>query len=333
VARSIDVTGVGNALVDALVRIEDDSVLDRLGVVRGRMKPCDHAEWERAYEAVRGDHHVEIQSGGSCANALATLGFLGATTRFCGQVGDDQMGALYRQRIEEACGEHAIRVTGEHATGKCLAVISGPDAERTMFTDLGAATLLPSLGDFDAVIRASKVLHLEGYLFLGEPMRSRAFEAMAIAETHGVEVSVDLSDPFVVATVRDLMWSVCAEHADIVFLNAEEAELLCGGTAEKALAALAEVCDTVALKLGAQGSIVSQGDRSWAIDPQRVRAVDTTGAGDGYAGAYLYGRLRGWDPGDAGRLASRVAAATVSQMGAVVRDRAHLADMVREVAP
>jgi sugar/nucleoside kinase (ribokinase family) len=333
VARTIDVAGLGNALVDALVRIDDDSVLDQLGVVRGRMKPCDHAEWERAYHLVRGNHHVEIQSGGSCANALATLGFLGATTRFCGQVGDDQMGALYRQRIEEACGTHAIRVTGEHATGKCLAVISGPDAERTMFTDLGAATLLPALGDFDAVIESSKMLHLEGYLFLGEPMLSRALEAIAIAEANGVEISIDLSDPFVVATVRDLMWSVCTEHADVVFLNAEEAKLLCGGSPEDALGALGEVCDTVALKLGAQGSIIAQGDRSWPIDPQRVRAVDTTGAGDAYAGAYLYGRLRGWEPGHAGRLASRVAAATVSQVGAVVRDRSHLADVVREVAP
>jgi sugar/nucleoside kinase (ribokinase family) len=333
VAASIEVAGLGNALVDALVRIDDDSLIDELGAVRGRMQPCDHAEWERAFRLVRDGHHVEIHSGGSCANTLATLGFLGATTRFCGQVGDDQMGALYRQRIEEACGGHAIRVTGAHATGKCLAVISGPDAERTMFTDLGAATALPALGDFDAVIRASKVLHLEGYLFLGEPMRSRAFEAMAIAEAHGVDVSVDLSDPFVVATVRDLMWSVCADHADVVFLNAEEATLLCGGTPETGLAVLSEVCDTVALKLGARGSIVSQGDRSWPIEPLRVRAVDTTGAGDAYAGGYLYGRLRGWEPGHAGRLASRVAAATVSQVGAVVRDRTRLATMVKEVAP
>ncbi len=332
-AGAIDVTGLGNALVDALVRIEDDGVLDELGAVRGRMQPCTHAEWEHALERVRGDRHVDVQSGGSCANTLATLGFLGASARFCGQVGNDPLGALYRERIEEACGAHAIRVTDSHATGKCLAVISGPDAERTMFTDLGAATLLPALGDFDAVIRASRILHLEGYLFLGEPMRSRAFEAMAIAETSGIEVSVDLSDPFVVATVRDLMWSVCVEHADIVFLNAEEARLLCGGTAEAALEKLSAVCDTVALKLGAEGSIISQGDRSWPVDPLRVRAVDTTGAGDAYAGGYLYGRLRGWEHGTAGRLASRVAAATVSQVGAVVRDRVRLAEMVREVGP
>jgi sugar/nucleoside kinase (ribokinase family) len=331
VAGAIDVAGLGNALVDALVRIDDDTVLAELGAVRGRMKPCDHAEWETAYHRVRGDHHVEIQSGGSCANTLATLGFLGAATRFCGQVGNDQMGALYRSRIEEACGAHAIRITDEHATGKCLAVISGPDAERTMFTDLGAATLLPALGDFDSVLRTSKVLHLEGYLFLGEPMRSRAFEAMAIAKEHGVDVSVDLSDPFVVATVRDLMWSVVVEHADILFLNAEEARLLCGGTEESALEKLAPLCDTVALKLGGQGSIVAHGDFSWPVDAIRVRAVDTTGAGDAYAGGYLYGRLRGWDPGQAGKLASRVAAATVAQVGAVVRDRALLAGLVREV--
>lgn len=321
--HTLDVAGLGNALVDALVRIEDDALLSELGLTRGLMHPVDHAAWHAAFERVQA-FGVEIQSGGSCANTMATLGLLGARVCFAGQVGEDQMGHLYASRMTEACGTHALRYTHDHATGKCLAIISARDAERTMLTDLGAAVNLPELGDFVHVIEEARILHTEGYLLLGEPMRSHAFAAVAAAKAAGVKVSIDAADPFVVRAVGEPMVELLRQ-ADIVFLNAEEAAVLGGGSPEAAIASLSQDVPTVVVKLGARGSLIKHEGVLYPALAYPTSAVDTTGAGDAYAAGYLYGTLQGWDPTRSATLAARVASLTVSQVGAVYRDRAALA--------
>ncbi len=329
--RNLDVAGLGNALVDALVRVPDDAVLSELGLNRGHMTPVDHQRWHEAFDRVQ-SYGVEIQSGGSCANTMATLGYLGASVCLAGQVGEDQMGHLYASRIHDACGVHALRFTREIATGKCLAIISAKDAERTMLTDLGAAVALPELGDFTQIIRTASILHTEGYLLLGEPMRSRAFEAVAVAREAGTLVSLDVSDPFVVRAVGQAMWDVIAQ-SDIVFLNAEEASALVDGPPELALARVGEHARTVVLKLGSRGSLVKHEGRLYPALAFPTNAVDTTGAGDAYAAGFLYGYLRGWDPSRSASLAARVAALTVGQVGAVFRDRGTLGAVIAEHTP
>jgi sugar/nucleoside kinase (ribokinase family) len=325
-----DVCGLGNALVDALVRIDDDSVLAELGVPRGHMTPVDHARWQAAFDRVQ-PHGVAIHSGGSCANTIATLGMMGLQTRYCGQVGDDQLGHLYAARMTEACGGHALRFTREGNTGKCLSIISAKDAERTMLTDLGAAVGLPGLGDFDRDIRDARVFHTTGYLLLGAPMIDRALEAIAVANQEQIPVSLDVADPFVVRTVRDQMWEIVRELVDIVFLNAEEAEVLTGKAPEEAVHLLAEVCDTVVLKLGARGSLVHHGGELYPVGVHKVDAVDTTGAGDAYAAGFLYGMVRGWPVDRSAALGARIAGHAVAQIGAVVRDRDLLARAIADV--
>lgn len=321
--RKYDVSGLGNALVDALVRIEDDQLLTTMGLNRGHMHPVDHEAWEAAAGSLK-HLGIELHSGGSCANTIAALGLMGTTSIYCGQVGDDPLGELYTRKMLDSCGQHSLHVTPHSATGKCLSIISEVDAERTMLTDLGAAVQMPTLGEFADVIASSRILHLTGYLLLGDPMKSRALEAMAAAKAAGVPVSLDAADPFVVEAVGDAMREAIYA-SDIVFLNAEEAATLCGTTPEAALEILAEKVDTVVVKLGSRGSLVSHMGKRYTAGIHRVEAIDTTGAGDAYAAGFLYGLLNGWDPGASADLGSRVAAATVSQIGAVVRDRSRLA--------
>ncbi len=318
-----DVAGLGNALVDALVRIDDTEFLATTGYTRGHMTPVDHAAWEHSYELLR-EHGVEIASGGSCANTIAALGLLGANSIYCGQVGRDAFGHLYARRIEEACGQHALTWTDSAPTGKCLSVVSERDAERTMLTDLGAAVTMDSIEPFDPIIRDSKILHLTGYLFLGEPMLSRAMESIAIANQEQLPISLDVADPFVVGATKDHMWHVIEEFTDIVFLNAEEARALTGLEPMKALERLREDVEIVVLKMGGAGSLVANGDEVVQVGVHKVDAVDTTGAGDAYAAGFLYGLVRGWSLQDSAELGSRVAGVTVSQLGAVVRDAERL---------
>jgi sugar/nucleoside kinase (ribokinase family) len=320
--RKFDVSGLGNALVDALVRIDNDRLLEDMGLNRGHMHPVGHSDWEAARQSVEG-FGIELHSGGSCANTIAALGLMGTTSIYCGQVGDDELGALYTQKMLDSCGQHALHRSADSATGKCLSIISGADAERTMVTDLGAAVQLPSLGDFEHIIAQSRILHLTGYLLLGDPMRARAMEAIAVAKAAGVPVSLDAADPFVVEAVGEVMWSAIAD-SDIIFLNAEEAATLCGSTPEAALETLADKVDTVVVKLGSRGSLISHKGKRYSAGIHRVDAIDTTGAGDAYAAGFLYGLLHDWDPAQSADLGSRVAAATVSQIGAVVRDRSQL---------
>ncbi len=330
-----EVAGVGNALMDALVVLDDDSLLDELGYGRGTFHPVDHARWTQVYERVQ-LAGVVFDSGGSCANTIATVGRLGGAALFLGQVGDDQMGRLYGSLLDKACGGHRLQFTRETATGKCLSIISRRDAERTMLTDLGAATLLRDLAGYDRELARSRVAHFEGYTLLDSPMKDAAITAIrAASAAPGVTVSLDASDPFVCRVVADALWATLKEHVDIVFLNAEEARTLAGvdDPVQGALHVAERAgVETVVVKLGARGSMVIHRGEQHPIACFPVKAIDTTGAGDAYAGGFLFGWARGMSPDRCGRLGSAVAALAVGQVGAVVKDVAALQDAIARSA-
>lgn len=320
----VDAAGVGNALMDALVRIDDDELLERLGLVRGQMTPVDDHRWREVYEAVK-YLGVEHHAGGSCANTISVLGLLGARVSYRGQVGQDMFGLEYRRSLEDACGGSALHVAPALPTGKCLALISHRDAERTMLTDLGAAVHMDGLGDFTPTITGARLLHLEGYSFLGPPTRETAFSAIQAAEAADVPISIDVADPFVAHTVTADLRALIQDHATVAFLNREEAEVLTGEGAHAAVRILAEWAPWVIVKLGGEGSLVAHDGHVHHVPAFATVVRDTTGAGDSYAGGFLYGWLQGWSPERCGELGSRIASLTVAQIGAVIRDRAAVA--------
>lgn len=325
-----EVAGLGNAIMDVLVRIPDDGVLGELGLTRGLMHPVDHDRWMQVYHRVQ-ELGVEVRTGGSCANTISTLGVAGRRTRFCGQIGQDQFGALYASQMTEACGGHDLHVAHGQNTGKCISLISARDAERTMCTHLGAAVELPHIGEFEDSIRQSRLLHVTGYLFLGGQMADAARQAILVARDAGVPVSLDVADPFVIHTVRDEMWRVARDFASIIFLNAEEATALTGLPPAEAVHAVAAEVGTVIVKQGSRGSIVKHHGQLHEVGVFPVEAVDTTGAGDSYAAGFLYGFIAGWPPEKCGELGARFASLSVGQMGAVVRDAAALHRAIHEV--
>ncbi len=326
-----DVAGLGNALVDALVKVEDDTVLTSLELTKGQMHPVDHDRWSEIYASLEAQG-IELHPGGSCANTITALALMGARSVFCGQIGDDELGRVYATRLESACGAHALHVTTQRNTGKCLSIVT-PDAERTMLTDLGAAVELPHVGDFAETIRNSRLLYVTGYLLLGGPMVEATWEAMEIARQAGVPIALDVADPFVVGIVKDSLWKVLREYASLAFLNSEEAQALTGLPPAQALDAVAEVVDLTVVKLGSKGSLIRQAGQTTSIAAHLVKAVDTTGAGDAYAAGFLYGWLRDWPLTHAGDLGSRIAGHTVRQMGAVCRDIPVLQDCINAAAP
>jgi len=315
------ISGLGNALVDALVRIPDDEVLQRLDLRRGTMHLVDDARWVTALREVEA-LGVEFAPGGSCANTIVTAAVLGAEADLHANVGPDRFGEIYVEGAASVLGEHHVRRGDDGPTGKCLSLISEADAERTMLTDLGCAMELPLAALSRESLRAASIFHCTGYLFTGGPIGAVADEALAEAAAHDTRVSFDVADPWVIEAHRERLAPVVHEQAHVVFLNAEEAKLW-GGVDDPVAAAeaLAQRVPVVALKLGSKGSLVLWDGQRHEVQATRVAALDTTGAGDAYAGGFLYGLDRGLAPPRCAEIASRIAALTVSQVGAVVRDQ------------
>jgi len=318
-----DVFGLGNALVDALVVTDDRELVRKHGLQRGTMHLVSDARWQAVYGEVPSDE-VELHPGGSGANSVSMVALLGGKSTFCGLVGVDKLGQAYSQRLAEVLGEHHLCSREDIATGKCLSIISRDDAERTMLTDLGGAMELgPKELPIDAVETATW-LHITGYLFTGGQMGEAAMLALDRALRSGTRISFDVADAFVIQHCRETVERVIRDYADVVFMNEEEARLLAGTDAADAVHKVGAWTDTAVVKLGRRGSIIKRGDTIIPIEAVPVDAVDTTGAGDAYAGGFLYGLARGWELEACGHLASAVAGLTVSQVGGVVRDQERL---------
>ena len=319
----IDVYGLGNALIDALVVGDDRPVLSRHALRRGTMLLVDHDKWHRIYEEVRGAG-VEMHPGGSASNAICTVAALGGKAGFCGLVGDDELGRRYSEALTALLGKHDLVQQVGAPTGKCLSLVSDDDAERTMLTDLGTAMGLAPEGLPPDHLESSEWFFLTGYLFTGDRMPETAWKALERAKASGVRIAFDVADAFVIEHCRDAVNRVIDEYADVLFLNEAEGEVLLEKDTAGILDELGGRVKVVALKQGMRGSLLRAGSTTLRIDPVVVHAIDTTGAGDSYAGGFLFGLAHGWDLERCGRLASAVAALTVSQVGGVVRDASAL---------
>lgn len=310
----IDVLGIGNAMVDVVSDV-DDEFLRKHGLTKGVMTLIDAERAESLYYAV--GSYLEV-SGGSVANTMATLAAAGVKSAYIGKVKDDQLGRVFSREMEQAGVEFSVPAasTGP-ATGRCLVFVT-KDGQRTMQTFLGAAaTLAPE--DVDAgTVRGSRFVYLEGYLFDPPPAKAAFYRVAEIARGAGRKVAMSLSDSFCVDRHRADFRDFVERHVDILFANEDEVLSLAGAAEfEEAISQLRGQCEICAVTLGARGSLILAGDQRIEIESEPVEwVVDTTGAGDLYAGGFLYGLARGKQPVDCGRLGSRLAAKVIGQFGA-----------------
>jgi sugar/nucleoside kinase (ribokinase family) len=205
---------------------------------------------------------------------------------------------------------------GAKATGRCLIVIT-PDAQRTMHTFLGAAADVSPVDVAQAVIEASEVVYLEGYLWDQPPAKEAFLRAAAIAAAAGRKVALTLSDRFCVERHRAEFLDLVERHVDILFANEEEIKALYEvDDFDSALQIVRGKCDVAALTRSEKGSVVVRGDEVHVVDAEKgVEVVDTTGAGDAYAAGFLYGYTAGLPLQDCAKLAGILAAEVISHIG------------------
>ncbi|MCA9139499.1 MAG: adenosine kinase [Planctomycetales bacterium] len=323
-----DVFGVGNALVDIQAQVDDD-VLDKLSIDKGIMTLVDDEQQSNVLGHLDG-RPLNRCAGGSAANTIVAIAELGGSAGYIGKVGNDAIGEFFLKDMR-ALGV-SIQVTpSDLPTGTCAVLITD-DAQRTMLTNLAASTTLGPDDIDEEKIAQSKYVYVEGYLLTGDSTKAAAYKAFELAKKHNVKVAFTASDPFLVNMIRDEIWDLITGPVDLFFCNEEEAKSLTGESdALKCAVKIHEHCENVALTLGGKGSIVMHGGEEFPIEGVSVQAIDTTGAGDMYAGAMLYGITNGMDWRTAGHLASHAAGRVVAQLGARL-DRKFTRDEIEKLS-
>ena len=323
-----DVLGVGNAIVDILAQA-DDAFLDRHGMVNGGMVLVDEVRAHAIYRAM--DAGLEA-SGGSAANTIAGVASFGGKAAFIGRVKDDEFGTIFAHDLRSlgVAYETAAAKDGP-ATARCLVLVT-PDAQRTMNTHLGACVELTERDIDPALVAASQIIYLEGYLF-DPPHAKEAFrKAARLAREAGRKVALTLSDSFCVHRYRGEFLALIRDHVDILFANDAEIEALYpGASLADAATTLAGQVEIAAVTRSEKGSLLVRGGERVEVAAKPIaRLVDTTGAGDLYAAGVLFGLTRGRPLAECGRLGSIAAAEVISHYGA--RPETSLAGLAGEPA-
>jgi len=313
--KQYKVYGMGAALVDTEIEVHDDE-LARLGVDKGLMTLVDQARRGELLGALEG--HMEKAShasGGSAGNSVLAAALFGGPCYMSCCVADDEDGKIYLGDLERAGISYPPPAPCDVPTGKCLVLVT-PDAERSMNTFLGASGQL-SVDQLDAdAIAASEFLYIEGYLVSSETGRAAAIRAREIAQKAGVPVALSFSDPGMVMHFRAGLEEMVGDGVDLLFSNdAEALEWTGAGDLDAAMEALRGISRRMAITRGADGALLFDGNERHDVAAHAVQAVDSNGAGDMFAGAFLYALTRGEDFSTAGRFASLAAGTVVSQWG------------------
>ncbi|QIK37657.1 adenosine kinase [Caldichromatium japonicum] len=306
--------GIGNALVDLEYQVRHED-LGVLGIDKGVMTLVDEHQQLRIMDHLKDRHHGRA-SGGSAANSIIACAQFGGRCFYSCKVADDDLGHFYMHDLIAAgvdTNHHTEKDQGH--TGRCLVLVT-PDTDRTMCTFLGVSGNLSIQELVEEALRESEWFYTEGYLVTSDSARETVIAAKRIAEGSGVKTALSLSDPNMVKYFKKGLLEMIGGGVDLLFANAFEAMGMAGSEdLHQAVGYFKTLARSFVITLGSDGALVWDGAQLIEIPPVRIKAVDTVGAGDMFAGAFLYGLTHGFDHRRAGELAAAAAAKLVTQFG------------------
>ncbi|MBF0124633.1 MAG: adenosine kinase [Magnetococcales bacterium] len=310
-----DVYSIGHALVDIELEVSDD-FLQQAGLQKGSMQLVDQARQLELTQLLR--HRTMKRScGGSAANSAIAVAQLGGTVFHVGKVADDDNGRFYAADMQANGVANELLTRLEAGDTGCCLVFITPDAERTMCTFLGVSETLSRQNLSATALQNARWLYVEGYLVSSPTALEAALEAVALARQQGVKVAFTFSDVNMLRYCRAQMDAVIGAGVDLLFCNQSEAcHYASADQVAAAIRRLREVAAGVCVTLGGQGAMVYHDGREIEIVAPPVAAVNTNGAGDLFAGAFLYGITHGHDLAISGQLACQAASRLVTQFGA-----------------
>lgn len=309
------ILGLGNALVDYIVRLTDDKTLMDLGLPKGSMTLVDQ-EHSRQYRDELKSIPSQMASGGSAANTARGVAKLGVECGYIGKLGDDENGRFFLRDLEST-GVHGHMLNGSVDSGVALTLIT-PDSERTFATYLGSAIELKA-DDLDPELFAKyDILHMEGYLVQNQELFKKALE---ISANEGLVVSLDLASYNVVEDSLKFLRKILPVNVDILFANESEARAYSGKqNLEEILNDFSLVFPQVIIKTGADGCMIAKGKERWKVPAEPADVIDTNGAGDLFAAGYLAGFAYGRAPEECARLGASMAARVIEVIGTSIPD-------------
>ncbi len=306
---------MGNALVD-IVFDASDEFLEEHSVQKGVMTLVDEAHQDRLIQALDLDQN-KMQCGGSAANTIIAINQFGGDSYYACKVANDDFGKFYLEDLRSTGVDtlYTPATVPDGITGKCLVMVTS-DASRTMQTFLGVTTEFSTKEVDTTALKDSNYLYIEGYLITSDEGREAMKFAKKVAESHDVKTSLTLSDPSIVNIFKDGFKEVIGDGVDLLFCNEEEAMAYTGkSNLEEAREELKTIAKTFAITQGKNGAMIFDGDTFIDIEPYPVKAIDTVGAGDMFAGAFLYGITNHHSMAEAGKLASMGSSEVVTQYG------------------
>lgn len=313
--KKYDVYGVGNALVDIEYEVSPE-LLQQLKIDKGVMTLLDEDSQNHILENLK-NLHCHKSCGGSAANTIVAISQLGGKAFYSCKVANDEFGDFYIKDLLNSQVDTNLKNGDRQSgiTGKCLVLVT-PDADRTMNTFLG---ITEKFSTQELVLEAlvdSEYLYIEGYLVTSPTGKEAAIKAREIAEKAGVKTTMSLSDYNMVKFFKDGLLDMIGPGLDLIFANESEAlELADTQDFQVAVDKLKTLSKKFAITRGSKGSVVFDGQKLIEIAAPQVKAVDTVGAGDMYAGAFLYGITKGMSYEEAGKLASAAASKVVTSYG------------------
>ncbi|MBL6990401.1 MAG: adenosine kinase [Bacteriovoracaceae bacterium] len=321
--KRYDVYGIGNALVDMEFEVDEKFLAD-MNIEKGLMTLVDQNRQEEIFRELS-NTVPKMSCGGSAANTIVAVSQFGGESFYSCKVANDEAGQFY---YKDLLGEgpstnlsnenqYFAGKTQELPTGKCVVLIT-PDADRTMNTYLGITETFSDDELVEQEIKLSKFLYIEGYLVTSPTGRKAAINAKKLASENSVKTALTFSDPAMIQFFKEGLDEMLGKSGvDLLFCNENEALSYTNTERiEDALPKLKAVAKSFAITLGDKGAVLFDGQKQINIEGNVVEAIDTNGAGDLFAGAFLYAITQGKTFEQAGQLACNASAKLVTQFGA-----------------
>ncbi len=329
--KKFDVFGVGNAIVDILAQV-DENLIDELSIPKGSMSLMDSAHQANVLKKLE-HRNLQLASGGSAANTMVGIAQSGGNGIYVGKVARDTNGEFYKEDLEQLGIQFPVSMAPEASlpTGTCV-VLTTPDAERTMCTHLGISTTL-SRSDIDPdLLSQAKCCYIEGYLWDADEPRAACLDVFEQSKKLGVKAAFTFSDSFLIDRFSDDFHRVVKEYCDIVFCNSKEAtEFFETDNLEECCQRMAQISDLAFITRSGDGCFVIEHGTITPVAGFPVKALDTVGAGDAFAGGALYGLTHGMSAINAAKWGNYLASRVVEQIGPRLNDGFEIGKHVESV--
>ena len=324
--KTIDLIGLGNAIVDIIVNVEDN-FLEINNLKKGSMNLINSDESEVLLKNCK---VIKKISGGSCANTVVSLAELGNKVQFIGRVKNDEFGNFFSKDIKKSNTIFSTPPVDKGPSSAHSIIFITPDAQRTMCTYLGASVEFEPIDVNHNLIRNSKYLYLEGYLWDSDLAKNAFIEAANLAKETDTKIILSLSDSFCVERHRESFLELIENYIDIVFCNESEVlSLFQENNLQRCQESISSICELVIITLGSKGSILINKGKSEKIKPILLgKIIDTTGAGDLYAGGFIHGLINNYSIKMCGEIGSLCAGNIITQLGS--RSNINLKNLLKE---